>query len=561
MANALLTGISGLRGHQKMLEVVGNNLANMNTTAFKSSRVLFSDLLYETQRGASPSSPSGLLGSVNPIQVGTGSRVAQVDLNFQQGNLESTGNELDMAIDGGGFFVASTGEKTFYTRSGAFSIDESGYLTDTATGYLIQRSGSVGEVNGTLPAFQLPGDNRIALPRGVSIPGRASETIAMSGNLSSLATGPISQEFSTQAPLTSAGIPATAATLLNDLDDNTVDYVIGDQILILGTKPDGTAPSPAAFSVDATTTLGDLIAAMNVSFDSSAANGATVSLDSFGNILATDNTPGVSLLEISVADGPTNAGQTDFDATAMIESRPGKIADIVTKSVEVFDESGALHRIGLTFTKQSDDTWTLNASVTNPADVLLDGEVSGIRFLDTGEFFRAGAAGIGDANIQIQFNGQSSPQTLTLDFGTPGRFDGLTGTGGVSTALALADGYEPGTLTDFRVSTDGQIVGIAGNSQEIPIAQLAIASFRNVDGLMPVGNNYYEQSLGSGVPEIGAALSGGRGAVISQQLENSNVDLALEFTRLIIAQRGFSANARTITVTDQVLQELTSIIR
>ena len=133
MANSLLTGISGLRGHQKMLEVVGNNLANLNTTAYKTSRTLFSDLMYEVQRGTSSSS-SGLLGSVNSVQIGTGSRLSQVDLNFAQGNLESTGNDLDLAMDGGGFFVASSGERTYFTRAGAFSLDESGYLSDPSTG-------------------------------------------------------------------------------------------------------------------------------------------------------------------------------------------------------------------------------------------------------------------------------------------------------------------------------------------------------------------------------------------------------------------------------------------
>ena len=124
MANSLLTGISGLRGHQKMLEVVGNNLANLNTTAYKSSRVLFSDLMYEIQRGASSSSCK-LMGSVNSVQIGTGSRLSQVDLNFAQGNLQSTGNNLDLAVDGGGFFVASSAERTYFTRAGAVSLDES----------------------------------------------------------------------------------------------------------------------------------------------------------------------------------------------------------------------------------------------------------------------------------------------------------------------------------------------------------------------------------------------------------------------------------------------------
>ena len=101
MANSLLTGISGLRGHQKMLEVIGNNLANLNTTGFKSSRTIFSDLMYELQRGAT-SSTAGILGSVNALQIGTGSRVSLVDLNFTQGNLEATGQDLDVAMDGSG---------------------------------------------------------------------------------------------------------------------------------------------------------------------------------------------------------------------------------------------------------------------------------------------------------------------------------------------------------------------------------------------------------------------------------------------------------------------------
>ena len=100
MANSLLTGISGLRGHQKMLEVIGNNLANVNTTAFKSARTLFADLMYENNRGAS-SGTAGVVGSVNPLQVGTGSKVASVDMNFRQGNLEETGEQEVSAFIGG----------------------------------------------------------------------------------------------------------------------------------------------------------------------------------------------------------------------------------------------------------------------------------------------------------------------------------------------------------------------------------------------------------------------------------------------------------------------------
>ncbi len=189
MANALLTGISGLRGHQKMLEVIGNNLANVNTTGFKASRILFSDLVYETSRGGS--GDTDVIGSINPIQVGTGSQVAQIDHKFTQGNMEESGEELDMAISGAGFFVVGSSQETFYTRAGAFTLTETGMLVDSATGFAVRRIGQVGEPNGVDPAFQTPGDDRILIPKGASIPGVVSTEVTISGNLPASSTGPI----------------------------------------------------------------------------------------------------------------------------------------------------------------------------------------------------------------------------------------------------------------------------------------------------------------------------------------------------------------------------------
>ncbi|MFO0976841.1 MAG: flagellar hook-basal body complex protein [Planctomycetaceae bacterium] len=555
MANSLLTGISGLRGHQKMLEVVGNNLANLNTTAFKSSRALFSDLMYEVQRGSSSSS-TGLLGSVNAVQIGTGSRLSQVDLNFAQGNLEATGNDLDMAIDGGGFFVATSAERVYFTRAGAFSLDESGYLSDPSTGYLVQRFGTVGEANGDLPSFQQAGDNRIYVPKGTNIPGLITSTLNVKGNLSSLSTGPVSQELTTSAPLTVGGNPAALTTLLNELDTNTVDYTGTDRLMISGRKPDGSLPDLTDMNVDETTTVQDLINRLNAAF-----GGATVSLDSFGNIVATDNNTGPSFLNITFTDGPTNTGRSDWENVEMIETDKGKDADTVYQAVEVFDESGAAHSIGLTFTKQANGSWNMVADVSPIDGVMLDAEVQGVSFSANGSFAQVTGTGVGDINITVQFDGQPSPQNVELYFGEPGKFDGLTQLGIASSLELSPDGYPPGELAEVQMDTDGTLFGLATNGLSIPLAQLAIASFRNVDGLVSVGANYYEASLASGNPEFGTALTGNRGSVRSGQLEGSNVDLALEFTRLIIAQRGFSANARTITVTDEVLQELTTIIR
>ncbi|MCA9065879.1 MAG: flagellar hook-basal body complex protein, partial [Planctomycetaceae bacterium] len=140
-------------------------------------------------------------------------------------------------------------------------------------------------------------------------------------------------------------------------------------------------------------------------------------------------------------------------------------------------------------------------------------------------------------------------------------FEGLTELGADHSIVASSNGYSPGELASVQIDADGTMFGLISNGLQIPLARIMIATFRNPDGLISVGNNYYKTSLASGDPEFGGALSGDRGAVRAGQLENSNVDLALEFTRLIIAQKGFSANARTITVTDAVLEELTNIIR
>ena len=127
MPNSLLTGVSGLVAHQRLLDVVGNNLANMNTTAFKSQRILFGDLLYETIQPAT-SSNEGSNGGTNPNQIGGGVKVAGTDRSFGQGALENTGGQFDLAISGGGFFSVTDGNRDYYTRAGAFSLDEQGFL-------------------------------------------------------------------------------------------------------------------------------------------------------------------------------------------------------------------------------------------------------------------------------------------------------------------------------------------------------------------------------------------------------------------------------------------------
>ncbi|MBX3444723.1 MAG: flagellar hook-basal body complex protein [Planctomyces sp.] len=554
MANPLLTGVSGLTSHQKMLEVIGNNLANLNSTAYKAQRVLFSDLLYSTVTAAT-SGTNGTLGGINPSQVGSGSSVSIIDSNLNQGNLSPTGQTLDFAIDGDGFFVVSGGGAPRFTRAGSFRVDSSGLLVDPSTGYLVQRYGDAGEPDGLNPAFQVPGDQNIHIPFGAGIPGRATSEMDFKGNLSSQSLGPAERVISSNAPWLAGGSPATAATLLSNIDGAIGTYAPGDSILITGTDVDGT-PVNTSLSVDATTTLGDLVAAINAAFPQ-----ADAALDSNGNVVLTAGAPGASFLSLNMRDANLNVGGLRFDQHPMVVIEQGRTAATIVTGFDVYDVRGQPHNIRAVLEKQEDGSWTLTASMDEAAGIVIDGRVENIRFNDDGSFREAGGVGIADVNLSFQFTGLTEQQTIRLSFGTSGSYDGLTQLASSSAVSSEQDGFSAGTLVDVQLNSDGTLLGIATNGRSIVLGQLALASFRNPSGLNRVGNNYYEVSLASGDAKIGTALSGDRGSVRSNHLETSNVDIALEFTQLIIAQRGFSANARTITVTDEVLKELTQLIR
>jgi flagellar hook protein FlgE len=179
MSFALSSGVSGLQAHQKMLDVAGNNLANVDSTAFKASRINFAELLSQTLKKASQ--PTSGLGGTNPQQIGSGVGVAGITPDMSQGNIVNTGNPLDLALEGEGYFVLSDGSQSYYTRAGAFAVDKDSTLVDPTTGYRVQRIGSVGESDG----FQQPTDNTVHLPYDVTLPAKATSTITISGNLSS----------------------------------------------------------------------------------------------------------------------------------------------------------------------------------------------------------------------------------------------------------------------------------------------------------------------------------------------------------------------------------------
>lgn len=554
MSSSLFTGVTGLRVNQEMLDVVGNNLANSNTTGYKGQRIRFEDLVYQTFTQASGATSN--LGGTDPIQVGLGARVAGIDANLQQGSIESTGRDLDLALQGGGYFVAQNGNVPLYTRAGAFGVDSSNTLVDPSNGFRIQRFGTVGEGTATTPAFQTAGDNSIHIPLGTGIPGNLTSNITLQGNLSANATGPLAQTLTSSTPLKAGGVPATLATTLNSLDDNLAPYVVGDNLTIQGTTAAG-ATVNTTLAVGPATTVGNLITAINAAFP-----GSTASLDATGNIVMQSATTGPSALIMSINDAVANTGGTSWGAHVMDITTKGKDGDVVNTGIQVYDNQGTAHTLNIVFQKQADNLWDMTTTINPSEGTVIDGLVQNIRFNEDGSFQQVTGTGVGNPSITLQFNGFTVPQTINFNFGATNGFNGLLQVGGGSSAVASSqDGFAAGFLTSLSVDHDGIINGIFTNGRTLQIAQIAVATFANEGALNRIGDNYYALSTESGPPLIGAGTTGGRGSVEQRALESSNVDISFEFTRLILAQRGFQVNSRVITASDQILQDLANIVR
>lgn len=549
MPNSLLTGVSGLIAHQRLLDVVGHNLANMNTTAFKSQRILFADLLYETIQPAT-SSNDGASGGTNPNQIGGGVKAAGTDRRFGQGALENTGGEFDFAISGGGFFSVTDGDSDFYTRAGAFSLDEQGFIV-TPDGLHLKRFSSAGEPDGINPGFQIPGDPRIQIPLGASVEGSITNTVEVVGNLTAKSSPPIPQTFMSAQPFTVAGVDAVGTDTLNSFDTVTTPYAVGDRIVIEGTLNDGSAQVFAEYTVTATSTLQDLVDAINAEYTD-----ATARIDQ-GNLIMESDLPGNSQLNLTLRNQVGNVGEGIPLGTHQLQlTTEGEEAGTAATIVTVYDIQGGAHELTIKFAKKTDDSWTMNVAVDPGEGVMLDGVVDNIMFNDSGDL-----VGSETPTVTMQLNGIAVPQTITFDFGNASSAAKLSHFNADSSVSATSDGSAPGVLTGVQVDANGEIKGVASNGKVFTMAKFAITGFSNPKGLVAVGDNLFIQSLNSGQPDIGEAGTGGRGLIRGGQLEASNVDVANEFTKLIVAQTGYNANARTITISAELLEELTNIIR
>jgi flagellar hook protein FlgE len=471
LSSALFSGISGLSSLGNAMQIIGDNIANVNTVGFKGSDFTFQDLLSQsisTQSGTS--------------QVGRGTAIGDVSECFGQGSFESTGNTTDLAIGGDGFFKLRDSNSTsyFYSRAGNFQFDKDGYLSNPE-GYIVQgweldaNSTDVGSVT----------DIRLD---SFTSPPEASDTMTVITNLNA-------DETST----------SDLATLTGTWDG-----------------ANGGIQSSANYSYQSTVKVYDSL-------------GSTHDVTTY---YAKDPTNSTTWNYIVTCN-------PDEDNRAGAQGGGGPTAGaglLARGTIQFSDSSGTISNMTMDSYDPSTSGWT--AETANAATGYLAFHPD---FL--------GGAGTGmDVSLNLGSHSSDGGSTWTNDSLTTTQYSRSS-----STTFQSATGYGAGDLQGVDVSTDGVITGKYSNGQLIPLYRVALAKFQNNQGLQKEGNSLYRETRESGNATTNMPGTNGLGSISPNSLEQSNVDIANEFVKMITTQRGFQANSKIITVTDQMLAELINL--
>jgi flagellar hook protein FlgE len=581
--SAFYSGLSGLATNSSALNVIGNNLSNINTVGFKGSDMTFRDIF--SSAGASSTQGNG-----NPIQFGLGVQMNSVNQNFAQSSFQATGNALDMAIQGNGFFTLQTaaGNQVF-SRAGNFTRNSDGYLVASDGANVMGWNRSVTNGVGSLVT------TGAAVPIQISAATAGAQATANVGlNVNLNASAPVN--LNAANPLLT---PTTGSTYSSPVQ--VYDSLGKVQNMVIDYTKTAEAQSP-------TTSLGFT----GVNLSQAAAVGATVAqtasvFDSNGapHTLAITYTkkagnpaaagpPAVAFvadqwtydIKDGVLPGSVGSGSIDWasGSPVLTATKPLTISTAtgatITNQISMptapnignsgaASDAGTVNQVGGNKTGNLTWTYTVRDAAVNP-DGTSRAVVAGgtLGFDASGNLIQLGTTDLATSITTTVTNptANNNPvitipwlsgtsNTITLDImGTNGtsNFTGLSSPN--ATISSTQDGYPAGTLQSMTVDQDGIISGTFTNGQILNLAQLSLSSFTNTNGLQQSGNNHWSQTLASGAPTIGVANAAGRGGILGSNLELSNVDVASEFTKLIVSQRGYQANAKIVTTTDELLQ-------
>lgn len=548
MMRSMYSAVSGLKTHQTRMDVIGNNIANVNTVAFKSSSVTFSDILYQTTSNASGANATTGTGGVNAKQIGLGTTAAATKVSITSaGASETTGNPFDIRLtdkNSTNFFIVNNGSENVFTRSGSFYVDGSGNLCMSSTGYTVM-GWQVDETTGEI---------------------RKDTVSALR----------IMQEKN----LTSAPEATTQATIAGVLDENDTD-VKNDagRVMNLNFYDNLGYQYTAKFAIKSTGTDGKYTVELTSVLDSDNHN-ITANLSKkdmakiFGNYQA-DATLG----QYGLAKG------VKFNAVNNQYEKDGKKYKMSATDHSVFQEVGSTNTVSITEIFSGITTTIANniKNNTNNYKVAFDAQTGhatltgeqtsyDLEFDTSSGKFKS----IGGENPSVMLNmgalssglinNNGNFQNITVDFSQCLNYEN----GGKSTIGADAGatdgktgkGRKLGAMTGISIDTSGRIYGTYDNGNTELLGQIAVAQFSNASGLEKVGESCYRTTLNSGEFDgIGVEISADGSSMTTGELEMSNVDLSSEFTSMITTQRGFQANSRVITTSDTLLEELVNLKR
>ncbi|MGB6060097.1 MAG: flagellar hook-basal body complex protein, partial [Candidatus Aquilonibacter sp.] len=579
--DSLYTGISGLDAYQSWIDMISNNIANTATVGFKAQRMTFADQFY--QQVGSPSGPTQTSGGVNPIDNGLGVKVNTVDTEFGQGGLETTGINTDLALNGDGFFIENnangTGSPT-YTRDGAFSLNSNGLFYDPASGQAIMgymaNSAGVVTPNGTPGAITIP----VGLQEQATATGQGVKTgpaindqvfdVALGGNLDQTNW---SQAFE-QAIGASAnpGAAVTVSTTLYDSLGGSHEATITYTPVALNTTLASVAQTGAqatALTVAPTTTVSDQITITeaagtytvkdgNTGATQTALGGQTLTVGGATFTLATPAAAGTDTINVtaaanglpSVANSAGTMVQAATEWQVNVSFADGTQFQTITTGASIASTGtltaatlgqGTSGVVGFAYFDQNGQ-FINSSSIASVANSNVTGIPEAIGANAAGYFHDAGATASLQQGNQLNVlqwgpsagnNAQAPTNTATPGAIALGFFDNTSLNSSSSGTVVSQNGYSAGTLSNITVGDDGTITGSFTNGQQKTLAQLAVATFQNEDGLERIGGNQFAETAASGLAQLGTANTGRFGSIVAGSLEESNVNLANEFTNLI----------------------------
>ncbi len=568
MMRSLYSGVAGLKTHQTRMDVIGNNIANVNTTAYKSSSMTFSELMSQTTQKASGANATTGVGGTNAKQIGLGVKAGAINTAITtQGSAQSTGNPFDIMITGDNFFVVSNGSENFFTRDGSFYVDGAGNLAMTSTGYNVMGWG-VDETTGnikqdTVTALRIMSSANMTYPPEATTKANISGILDQNDKDVTSANGKTvnlnffdARGYSYTAKFT---FKQSGGDKTNEysMELNKILYSTGKEIdiskLKFGNRSQQKMETKVTLNTDAYKWDGKVLKTKD----------GTTEVANLADIFNQDGS-----LITPQDDAAAQKQQKALDAIAKAYGYEGSTDEFlnlyITSAADPKQQLTMQDLLGNMMAGKTTDILPADGSTITMEGRYFEGTTV-VFNKNTGKLESVGGSttNLGVNAAFSQLGGNFSDITIDLSECTNYDNKGTSTIGATSGDLdGLGTGRRLGDMIGVSIQKDGMIYASYDNGMTKLLGQIATAAFANASGLEKEGDNLYSATLNSGEFDgIGVDITAGGGYMSTGQLEMSNVDLSSEFTEMITTQRGFQANSRIITVSDTLLEELTNLKR